>query len=198
MIDPELLIKYGAHKKMYSRGENLFSEGQRAAYFYQVISGEVKMFNYNDEGKEFIQGIFTDNDTFGEPPLLNSQPYLTNAETLTDSELWMLPKDKFLVLLHEQNDAALSVCRRLSDRLYYKSMMSAEISSEHPDHRLLRFFDFLKYQVAKIPKNELYQIMLTRQQLADLTGLRVETVIRTIKSLEKKGAVTIEGRKVFR
>ena len=41
-------------------------------------------------------------------------------------------------------------------------------------------------------------VEITRQQIADLTGLRVETVIRAIKSLEKKGEVTIKDRKVYR
>jgi CRP-like cAMP-binding protein len=41
------------------------------------------------------------------------------------------------------------------------------------------------------------KIKLTRQQIADMTGLRVETVIRTIKQLEEKGEVTIEKGKVY-
>ena len=43
-----------------------------------------------------------------------------------------------------------------------------------------------------------YKIDLTRQQMGDLTGLRVETVIRTIKTLEKKGELKIVNRKVYR
>jgi CRP-like cAMP-binding protein len=48
-------------------------------------------------------------------------------------------------------------------------------------------------------KNEKgYLINFTRQQIGDLTGLRVETVIRTIKNLEKKGALKIINRKVYK
>jgi len=43
-----------------------------------------------------------------------------------------------------------------------------------------------------------YKVELTRQQLADLTGLRVETVIRSIKKLEQKGELLIKDRKVYR
>jgi len=41
-------------------------------------------------------------------------------------------------------------------------------------------------------------VEITRQQIADLTGLRVETVIRSIKSLERKGELSIVKRKVYR
>lgn len=36
---------------------------------------------------------------------------------------------------------------------------------------------------------------LTRQQFASITGLRTETVIRTLKKLEKEGFVKIEDFK---
>ena len=42
-----------------------------------------------------------------------------------------------------------------------------------------------------------YEVSLTRQQLADLTGLRVETVIRTIKNLATKKKLEILNRKIF-
>ncbi|WP_424493064.1 helix-turn-helix domain-containing protein [Salinimicrobium sp. GXAS 041] len=40
--------------------------------------------------------------------------------------------------------------------------------------------------------------ILPRQQIADFIGLRVETLIRATKSLEKKGELKIKQRKVYR
>ncbi|MBN9337629.1 MAG: winged helix-turn-helix domain-containing protein, partial [Chryseobacterium sp.] len=42
-----------------------------------------------------------------------------------------------------------------------------------------------------------FQIPLTRQQMASLTGLRVETTIRTLKSMEKDNIVKIRNRKIL-
>ena len=39
-------------------------------------------------------------------------------------------------------------------------------------------------------------IPFTRQQLADMTGLRVETVIRAVKKMEKEGKLSLEGHKI--
>jgi CRP-like cAMP-binding protein len=41
------------------------------------------------------------------------------------------------------------------------------------------------------------QIPLTRQQLASFTGLSVETVIRSIKNMEKNGVLKIQNRKIW-
>ncbi len=198
MIDPQTLQKYDAQNKQFQKGAVLFREGQMAQSFFQVESGEIRMYNFNDEGKEFIQGIFTDKDSFGEPPLFNGKKYLTNAMATVDSHVWVMSKDNFFRMLTDVPVTALAVCLRLSDRLYYKSIMAMEISSEDAEHRLLRFFDYLKENVGRLEPSEQYHINLTRQELADLTGLRVETVIRAVKSLERKKAVSIVDRKIFR
>jgi CRP-like cAMP-binding protein len=44
---------------------------------------------------------------------------------------------------------------------------------------------------------ETNQLLLTRQQLAELSGLRVETVIRAVRHLHEKGMLLIQDRKIF-
>jgi hypothetical protein len=45
------------------------------------------MNNYNLDGKEFIQGIFREGQSFGEPPLFADVKYPANAEAILDSEV---------------------------------------------------------------------------------------------------------------
>jgi CRP-like cAMP-binding protein len=42
-----------------------------------------------------------------------------------------------------------------------------------------------------------FYIPFTRQQIADMTGLRVETVIRTVKKLKEDGKLEIEKHKIY-
>lgn len=197
MIDENLLLNHGAKKVAFSKGDQLFREGEAATNFYQVVSGEIKMNNYNEDGKEFIQGIFSIGQSFGEPPLLANVKYPANAEAISDAEVFQLSKEQFLELLSSNPKVHLKITETLAKRLYYKAIMVSEISSQEPEHRILRIIDYLK-QVKKVEEKFSYRLDLTRQQLADLTGLRVETVIRATKSLEKKGELQIRKRKVYR
>ncbi|WP_299220574.1 Crp/Fnr family transcriptional regulator [uncultured Aquimarina sp.] len=199
MIDKETLLSAGATLKKYVKGESLFYENNDARYYYQVHSGEIKMNNYNDEGKEYIQGIFDNGKSFGEPPLFANFRYPANAEAIIDTEVWQLPKDKFLKLLEENPTIHHKFTSTLATRLYYKAMMVSEISTQEPEHRILRILDYFKKnnQSSSIETSR-YKIELTRQQLADLTGLRVETVIRAVKKLEQKGELSIKERKIYR
>ena len=198
MIAIPLLEKYNGIIKNYKNGDLIFEEGKQPTHYYQIISGEIKMNNYNDEGKEFIQGIFYKNQCFGEPPLFIDQVYPANAVAVVDSELIVITKDKFLELLKNNADISLEIIKNLSQRLYYKSVMAAEISSQDPEHRVLRLIDYSIAQLNFKKEEAGFLINFTRQQIGDLTGLRVETVIRAIKSLEKKGDLKIINRKVYR
>lgn len=198
MIAIDLLEKYGAITKSYKNGDLIFKEGRQPTHYYQIISGEIKMNNYNDEGKEFIQGIFYGNQCFGEPPLFIDQVYPANAVAVIDSQLILITKDQFFELLKDNSNISLAIIKNLSQRLYYKSVMAAEISSQDPEHRVLRLIDYSITQLNFKKKEAGFLINFTRQQIGDLTGLRVETVIRAIKSLEKKGDLKIINRKVYR
>lgn len=198
MIAADLLEKYGALKKFYEKTSTVFEEGKLPAHYYQIVSGEIKMSNYNDDGREFIQGIFYKEQSFGEPPLFLNQNYPASAIAVEDTQILCLPKSNFMKLLKENPAISLKIIENLAQRLYYKSVMAAEISTQEPEHRILKLIDHgIAYFNFKKDENG-YLINFTRQQIGDLTGLRVETVIRTIKALEKKGVLKIINRKVYR
>ncbi len=196
MISTETLLEHGAQFFSLEKNEFLFKQGEFAKFYYQVTSGSIKMNNYNDDGKEFIQGIFYKNQSFGEPPLFEDCPYPANAMALEKSKLIRIPKDLFFKLLKKHPEITINITRAIAKRLRYKAIMAAEISSEEASHKILTLLDYLKETVIK--KNELSEISLTRQQIGDLTGLRVETVIRTLKQLEKKEKVQIINKKIWR
>lgn len=197
MIDAELLRSFGASEKHLAKGEILFSEGQRAVYYYQVLGGEVKMNNYNQDGREFIQGIFRDGESFGEPPLFGDFTYPANCEAVTDTVVLRLDKARFFELLRANPEAHLNVTATLGQRLHYKAVIAAEMSHNPPEHRIYKLLLYLKHNVHHIGRGQPYEVELTRQQIGDLCGLRVETTIKAIKKLEEQGKVAIRNRKVF-
>ena len=56
--------------------------------------------------------------------------------------------------------------------------------------------DYFKFNQIHISPDESL-VILTRQQITDLTGLRVETVIRVIRNLHMSGKLTIKHGKIF-
>jgi CRP-like cAMP-binding protein len=151
------------------------------------------MSNYNDEGREFVQGYFTGGESFGEPPFFAHMPYPASAIAVVESDVWRCAYEPFLALLRANPEAHLQLTEALSRRLIYKAMMLSEIAVEEAEHRLATLIEYLRRSEAG---GDEYRVPLTRQQLADMTGLRVETVIRTIKGMEGRGALRIEDGRI--
>ncbi len=154
------------------------------------------MVNTNEEGKEFVQGTFEDGQSFGEPPLFQNREYPASAFTEVDTLLYSLPKDVFFKLLSEHFEIHLKFTSILTKRLMYKAMMLREISNHDAKHRILALIDYMKDEFGQ--SNAAFEVNLTRQQLSELLGIRVETVIRTVKQLQEEGDVKIIDRKIFR
>lgn len=195
MISTDLLLDYAAQVETFAASEFIFSENQRADFYYQIKTGEVKMININDSGKEFIQGIFYDGESFGEPPLFGDFKYPAMAVAVKKTQVYKLPKKELFKLLKNNPKTHLKLSKSLSKKLYYKSMILSEITGHPPEHRILALIDYLK---TKDGITTDYKVELTRQQIADLTGLRVETVIRAVKQLELDKEIQIIKRKVWR
>lgn len=196
VIDENILISAGAEMRHYTPTETIFCEGDIPTYYYQISKGEVKLNNYNEEGKEFIQNILFKGESCGESILFIEKPYPMNAEAITECTVLRLHKSIFFNLLQESPELWLEVSSFLSQRLYYKFIMMQSLSSQNPSIRLRGLMDYLKsFQKDLSPYS--FLIPLTRQQMASLTGLCVETAIRTIKHMERDKILRIENRKIL-
>jgi len=195
MIPEALFQRYGARVVALAKGETLFDQATTANSFYQVRTGKLKMVSYNEQGREFVQGLFTEGQSFGEPPFFNDLPYPAAAVAVEESTVWKCGREGFLRLLAEHPDIHLAITKVLSGRLIYKSMMLAEIAVEEAEHRLATLIDYFRDNDASAGHGA-YRVPFTRQQLADMTGLRVETVVRSVKAMEQKGVLEIEDGKI--
>lgn len=192
-----MFIAWGATARKINKGSCVFFEGDIPVSFYYLATGQIRMFNTNDEGRDFTQGIFEAGDTFGEPPLLIREPYPASAMAMKDSVILRLAKDRFFRMLDECPDFERLLLLRLSRRLYCKSILSRDIINNNPEHRLLAFLKNYCKNTTTTTTSERMPIPYTRQQLADMLGLRVETVIRTLKAMQQKKQVEIINRKLY-
>jgi CRP-like cAMP-binding protein len=194
-IDIDLLFSWGAVAKKYKKNEIIFDEDEDAHFYYQIIEGSVRMFNSNDEGKEFTQGLFCKGNSFGEPPLFIDQPYPSKAITIQDSTIIKLSKDKFLKILDEYPSIQKSFLILLANKIHSKSNTSKEIINQKPEFRIVAFLNTHKKKSECC--NEKVLIPYTRQEIANFTGLRVETVIRVLCKMNTCDKLEIVNHKIY-
>ncbi|GEN67405.1 Crp/Fnr family transcriptional regulator [Chryseobacterium sp. KMC2] len=195
-IDENILHSFGGESIRYKAKEFIFREGEHSLYYFQVISGKVKLNTFNDDGKEFIQNILGKNQSFGDPLLFIDRLYPTNAVSLEAVEIIRMPKSNFIDMLQKHPDLSLEMNACLSQRLYYNSLMVRNMASQNPIHRLQGLMEYLKSYYDGDCQH-CFPVELTRQQIADLTGLRVETVIRIVKKMVNEEIIKLDGRRIL-
>jgi CRP-like cAMP-binding protein len=193
-IDSDILITWGAVAKKYRKGEYVFHEGDHALYYFQIIEGTVKVFNTNNDGREFTQSEFKPGNSFGEPPLFIDEIYPATAVTTQDSVIIRLSREKFMEILDEYPVLQKNTLKLFAQRIYNKTVSTRDIINNTPENRIIAFLNSYKKKVMK--ENEEIEIPYTRQEIANYTGLRVETVIRTLAKMKTNKLVQIVKRKL--
>lgn len=196
MISQGLLLNRGGIIRKYKKNQNIFFEGDMPKFYYKVIEGTIKMVSINESGREFIQGIFTNGQSFGEPVLLINKPYPATAVVTEEASIIKLPREEFLKILLEFPEINFQFSKILASRIYDKAMIAKAITLYTPEHRIVSFFKTLK-EDNKAHTKFTHKVELSRQAIADMIGFRVETVIRAIKNLEKKNLIKIEKGKIY-
>ncbi|HBH23718.1 MAG TPA: Crp/Fnr family transcriptional regulator [Cytophagales bacterium] len=162
IIPEEILSQFNAQFQDYSKDDYIFYEDEPANYYYQVITGSVKMSSYSLNGQEFIQGVFKPRESFGEPAIFGDFLYPNNAIAMEDCQLARLPKDIFFEILKKHFEIHLKFSHIMSNRLRYKAVLLKGISSYCPDPIILTLLRYMR-ESSGHSKSDKYQAPYTRQ-----------------------------------
>lgn len=192
-IDLDIMFSHGAIAIDFKKNEIIFSEDEMAHFYYQIVEGCVRMFNSNEEGKEYTQGNFYNGQSFGVPPLFINERYPATAVAVKNCKIIKLSKDSFLNILDIYPIIQKRFLILMAQRIHEKVNRSKEIINHKPEFRILAFLNAQKN--GNWDKKELVQF--TRQEIANFTGLRVETVIRVIGKMKAANKIQINDHKIY-
>src|SRR5690606_8033445 len=119
-----------------------------------------------------------------ELPLYDDGVYAASAISDTPCTLLRLRSDTFKQVLEDYPDIHFAFSRSMAADLRFKFMLSDITSRNCPEEVISSLIQYLN-QEKRLICQECNRLMLTRQQLANMTGLRVETIIRAIKNMER-------------
>jgi CRP/FNR family transcriptional regulator len=193
-INDDILIAYGGVAKKINKGEYIFKEDTMPHYFFQILEGEVKVYSSNYEGKEIIQGIFSTGQSFGEPPLLLNKPYPSSAQATKPSIIIRICRENLNHILLDNPELSTAMMFTFAERIYRKATSIQILIGHTPEDKIFSFLS--KYKSLSGETGDSH-VPYTRQQIANFTGLRVETVIRTLKKMCASKKVKILNHKLY-
>lgn len=196
MIPVELLLEKGAVYKKIEAGEVLFQEHSPSNYYYHIESGRVRLSNFLLDGKEVLHKMVCANDGLGEVAIFDGSAHAATAVADSACTLYRLNASSFMEIMQEYSSIHLLATQQIARDLRFKMFITKLICNHHPEEIITLLLQKLN-EDRKLICTECNRLMLTRQQLANMTGLRVETIIRTMKQMEKEDKLQIIRGKVF-
>ena len=192
-ITENFIKETNAEIKKYEKNSLIINEGSTSLYFYYLLEGELSVYNLTPGGKEFLQHKVRENNFFGEPAVLLEKPFPGTVEVTSEfAKILRIKRENFLQYLKNNPDWSLEFTKSIAEKSIIKSNSLKNIVFLNPEDRIIKQLNDYKEG-----KDEKIIIELTRKELSNMTGLRIETIIRTIKKMEKDGKLQIINGKVF-
>ncbi len=194
----EDLKKISTDKELrsYKKKDSIYSEEGYPRGVFFIGKGKVKTFRSNDDGKEFITGLYNEGDFFGYQALLEEGQYSDSAMTLEDSEIRMVPKEDFYSLVYKNSEVSRKFIKMLSDNLREKEQQLIKLAYNSVRKRVAEALSAL-YNRYKKEGDTKFSMQISREDLANLAGTAQETAIRTLSDFKDEGLVDIKGGTVM-
>jgi CRP/FNR family transcriptional regulator, polysaccharide utilization system transcription regulator len=177
----------------FKKKEAVYREGQHPRGLFLLLKGKVKTFRTNDDGKEFITGLYKDGDYFGYLALLEENRYTDSAIALEDADVCLIPKADFEALVYKNADVSRKFLKMLSDNLQEKETQLLKLAYNSVRKRIA---DALVGLHDRYKKDGTTSISVTREDLANIVGTASETIIRTLSDFKDEKLIEVKGRDI--
>jgi len=168
----------------YKKKQVVYFEGNRPVGLFYVLSGKVKTYKTNTDGKNLVMGLFNEGDFLGYVALLEGGPYKEMAEAMDNTELAIIPKEEFDRLINSN----MKVARK------FIGMLAGNVT-EREKHLLGIAYNSLRKKVAEalISLHKKYKdtINISRESLASVAGTATESLIRTLGDFKNEKLIDI-------
>lgn len=193
VICENILLENGGEIISYQSDEFLFNKDTYAEHYLQIKKGNVKI-SISNSRKEFLYGLPCRGHCIGESYLFIRKKYPFNAIAISECEIIRLQKIKFEKLVAKNPDLLANIYAYTAERIHYKNLMLASCIIDTVE-RMTILLNYIK-EFHMLEDTRPFTIPYTRQQLALLSGLRLETIIRTVKKMEDHKLLRIVKGKI--
>jgi CRP/FNR family transcriptional regulator, nitrogen fixation regulation protein len=168
----------------YPRNTEIFGENEPADYVYKIVSGSVRTYNILSDGRRQIGGFYMPGDIFG---IEFDGEHSSAAEAISDAKVLVIKRSALDALAGRDASVARELfaltareLRRVQDRILLLIKSAQE-----------RVAGFLLEMAKRASGGNAIDLPMSRQDIADYLGLTIETVSRTLTSLETAATIDV-------
>lgn len=179
-------------RRHYARRTRFISEGDDGTAIYIILSGQVKVFTSDLEGKEFLFGSYGPGTILGEMAL-DGKSRSASVAALTDVQCAVVPVDALRRRVSEDPAFALELIRTLIQRSRNTTTYARRLALDSAYQRLVALLNELAVEqdgVRAIPE------ALSQQAIGERIGSSRDMVSKLFKELVKGEYLRHENKRI--
>lgn len=187
----KVLIEKGTVKS-YPKNSIIVNEGDRSDSLFIILSGKVKAYLADEDGKEVLLSTQGPGEYFGEM-ILDEGPRSASVMTLEPSKFSVISSEEFKTFLFDNPDAGAELVKSLIHRVRELTKTVGSLALLDVYGRIARLLlDLATEEDGRLVINE----RLTQQDMASRVGCSREMISRILKDLRAGGYIKMDGERI--
>lgn len=175
-------------------GQTVMWEGDDSTIVANVMEGTLKLATSTGDGSEQIVGVVYASDFIGRPFGART-PHSVTA--LTDARLCLYPRGAFDAFARDNPELGHRLLQRTLDDLDRTRAWMLLLGRKNAREKVATFLLDMSRRL-RTDRDGVMELPLSRQQIADILGLTIETVSRQISEMKRLGVIALAGRRGVR
>jgi CRP/FNR family transcriptional regulator len=186
---------FSAHQ--YEPRQTVFYEGNPCHGLYLLCRGKAKLVQTSWSGQQQILKIVTAGEIIDKQALFAEGPHVVTCEALEPCLVGFLPRERLNELLTARPSIALKLLRAMGKELRtaYQKLMTATFHSAR-ERMAGTLLQLGRRHGVPSPTGLLIAISLTREELAELAGISVETAVRLLTKFKEEELIATNGKEI--
>jgi len=190
---PELeIMNNNRYEVSFKPGEVMFKQGTPATHFLCLTKGLAKIY-IEGYGKNLIIGLVKPVEYILGPGIYVDNRHHYSASAIEDSTACLVDVNTFKQMTRKNPDFAEEFIHRISLMTIFNFEQFISLTQKQMNGRIA---DALFYLSDQIYGCNPFESTISRQDLADLSGMSKESAIRILKEFKDEGILTVEGNHV--
>jgi len=180
-------------EQFFRKGEIINHEGEKISNFKYLKSGLVKLYRRTPTGDEQVITITRPFEFVSNMSIFSEEKYQYSVSALEDSVVCMVKLDFIKQLFLRNGGFAMGLLTKIS-------RINDKIISQTLDIRqknlIGRVAFVLLYFTNEIYKSRVFDLPVSRKEIADYIGMSTANVIRTLSDFKKEGIIRVFGKTI--
>ncbi len=187
------LDSYDTH--LVFKKQLLYTQGKRPKYLYYLKSGQLKGYQTNEDGKEYITNFYGPGDFIGYIPILEETNYEDSTLALKDSEVAIIPREEFVQLVYNDIGIASKFIKLITADMQDKESRLLNLAYNSLRKRVAKALLDIHHKFNNEKSGQTLEI--SRDDIARYVGTATESLIRTLSDFKLEGFIEIRAGRIF-